>query len=67
MFYKTLPQEQDPAPLIPELEREVNEWLKGLDPLADVTVQTTITMPDPTPKDGSIIITVTYEKSPGIA
>lgn len=60
IFYKTLPQDQDPAPHIAELERWVNDWLKGLDPMTDVTVETTITMPDPTPKDGSLIITIAY-------
>jgi hypothetical protein len=69
LFYKTLPTDQDPAPLIAELEREVNEWLKGLDEMTEITTQTAFSPPHPIMGDtdnGSLFITVTYGKYPGL-
>jgi hypothetical protein len=60
LFFTQVTMQSQPETALTKLEQQVNEWLKQQDEMTDITVQTAFV-------PSYILITVTYEKSPGIA
>jgi hypothetical protein len=59
LFYKALPDGQDPALILAELEQEVNEWLEKMG--KDIfTLQSTVTPPNINIGNGFATITLSY-------
>jgi len=57
LFYKVLPVNQDPFPIITELENEVNKWVGRLPNPIGAIAHSTLTVPT-NDNNGAILITV---------